>query len=53
MVVIATWSGHGKASGIETAERLGTVFTLSDGKVTHMVHYREPAEALKAAGLSE
>jgi ketosteroid isomerase-like protein len=53
VVVIARWRGRGKASGIELAERAGSVWTISDGKVTRVENYRDPADALEAAGLSE
>jgi len=53
VVVIATWRGRGKASGVMTEQRPGQVWTLRDGKVTRAVAYTDPAEALQAAGLSE
>ena len=53
VVVVASWHGRGKASGVEFAERQGSVWTFSDGKVTRIENYRDPAEALGAAGLSE
>src|SRR5262249_24969795 len=39
--------------GIEVTARTTSVFTLRDGKVTHMKTYQSKAEALEAAGLSE
>jgi len=51
VVVIATWRGRGKASGVMTEQRHGQVWTLRDGKVTRAVAYIDPAEALEAAGL--
>jgi ketosteroid isomerase-like protein len=53
VAVVSSWRGRGKASGVEFAERQGSVWTISDGKVTRIVNYRDPAEALEAAGLSE
>ena len=53
VVVISAWRGRGKASGVEFAERQGSIWTFSDGKVTRIENYRDPAEALEAAGLSE
>ena len=53
VVVIAEWRGRGKASGVVTEWRFGAVYTLRDGKVTGIVSYTDPAEALKAVGLSE
>ena len=53
VVVVDSWHGRGKASGVEFAVRQGSVWTISDGKVTRLVNYRDPAEALKAAGVQE
>jgi ketosteroid isomerase-like protein len=53
VVVMATWRGRGKSSGVATEWRHGTVWTLREGKATSVVAYREPSEALEAAGLSE
>ena len=51
--VVCSWRGRGKASGVEFAERQGSIWTFFGGKVTRIVNYRDPAEALEAAGLSE
>jgi ketosteroid isomerase-like protein len=53
VVAVVEWRGRGKGSGVEFGERQGSVWTLFDGKVTHVDWYRDPAEALEAAGLSE
>ena len=53
VVVVSSWRGRGKASGLAFAESLGSVWTISDGKVTRIVNYRDPADALEAAGLGE
>ena len=53
VVVIAEWRGRGKASGALTTWHYAAVWTLHDGKVTRIVAYRDPAEALEAVGLSE
>jgi ketosteroid isomerase-like protein len=53
VVVMAEWRGLGKASGAFTTWRYGAVYTLRDRKVTSIVSYRDPAEALEAAGLAE
>jgi ketosteroid isomerase-like protein len=53
LVVIAAWQGRGKASGVDTEWRQSTVWTLRDGRVTSVVGYREPSDALEAVGLSE
>ena len=43
--------GHG--SGVELSERWAQVWTIRDGKVVHLRHYRDPDEALAAAGLGQ
>jgi len=53
VVAVGVWRGRGKASGIDVETRQGSVWTISGGKVTRMVNYGDPAEALEAAGLSE
>ena len=53
VVAISVWRGRGKGSGIETTMRLGTVWTLKDGRAVSAVSYSRPAAALEAVGLSE
>ena len=53
VVVIAAWQGRGKASGVNTEWRQGTVWTLRDGRVASVIGHQEPSDALEAAGLSE
>ena len=53
VVVIAAWQGRGKASGVDTKWRQGTVWTLRDGRVASVIGYQEPSDAFEAAGLSE
>jgi ketosteroid isomerase-like protein len=53
VVAIAVWRGIGKASGAVTEWRHGQVWTLRDAKITSIVGYKDSAEALKAAGVSE
>jgi hypothetical protein len=52
-VQIVKRARRGKASGVDTQWRQGTVWTLSDGRVVSVVGYREPSDARQAAGLSE
>ena len=52
-VVIAAWQGRGKASGVDTEWRQGTVWTLRDGRVASAIGCGEPSDALEAVGLSE
>ena len=53
VVVIAAWQGRGKASGVDTEWRQGTVWTLRDGRVASVIGYGEPSDALEAVGPSE
>jgi ketosteroid isomerase-like protein len=53
VVTVHVWRGRGKASGLPWEERQGSVWTMSGGKATRVVDYRDPAGALEAAGLSE
>ncbi len=53
VVVIAAWQGRGKASGVDTKWRQGTVWTLRDGRVASVIGHQEPSDALEAVGLSE
>jgi ketosteroid isomerase-like protein len=53
VVVLAEWRGRGKASGVSTTWPFGAVYTLRDGKVTSIISYTDPSEALEAAGLAE
>jgi ketosteroid isomerase-like protein len=47
-------SGQGKGSGVEVDMRIFNVWTFRDGKAWRLTGgYRERAEALEAAGLSE
>jgi ketosteroid isomerase-like protein len=53
VVAIAVWRGRGKASGAETEWRDASVWTLSDGRVTSIIAYPDPSDALEAAGVLE
>ncbi len=46
-------SARGKESGVETRLRFWTVSWIVDGKIARRRSFRERAEALEAAGLSE
>jgi ketosteroid isomerase-like protein len=53
VVAIATWRGRGKISGALTEWRHGGVWEVRDAKVVSLISYPDPADALKAAGLSQ
>ncbi len=45
--------GRGRGSGVELDSPAAWIFDLRGGRVSYMRGYLDPAEALKAAGLSE
>jgi ketosteroid isomerase-like protein len=53
VVSVETWRGRGRASGVEIEMPQACIWSISDGKITRMIRYGDPAEALEAAGLSE
>jgi ketosteroid isomerase-like protein len=53
VVVLVEPFGRGAASGVELQEHWAHVWTLQDGRAVRMRLYRNPPEALEAAGLSE
>ena len=52
VVAIATWRGRGKISGALTEWRHGGVWEVRDAKVASLISYPDPADAIRAAGLS-
>jgi ketosteroid isomerase-like protein len=53
VVVAMHYRGRGLASGAEVTDRQFEVHTFRQRQCVHKVDYRERAEALEAAGLSE
>ena len=53
VISVMTQRGRGRASGVEVADRLATVWTIRDDKIVRVVWFPSRAEALEAAGLSE
>ena len=53
VLVVTTTRFEGSASGLTAEERLWSVVTLSQGKITRTEAFRDPAEALEAVGLPE
>ena len=51
VVSIMVQRGRGRASGVEVADRLGTVWTLQEAKVIRVVWFPSRDAALEAAGL--
>jgi ketosteroid isomerase-like protein len=53
-VLAVGWQqGRGKSSGVEVSEEIFSVYRLRAGKIVRQQMFRDRAEALKAAGLSE
>ena len=53
VLALQTIAGRGRASGVEVRARGALIWTLRDGRVTHVEIFYDQAEALKAAGLAE
>ena len=53
VLVAVRYRGRGRGSGVEVDDRQFEVHTFRDGRCVHKVDFRERAEALDAAGLSE
>jgi len=53
VLMAVSYRGRGRASGVEVNDRLFEVHTFCDGQCVRKVDFRERAEALAAAGLSE
>ena len=53
VVVLVRHIGSAKASGLPFEGKFADVVTLREGRVIRFEQYRDRAEALKAAGLSE
>jgi ketosteroid isomerase-like protein len=53
VAVIAKQVWRGPTSGVETATRMGYVWTVAEGKATRFRWFNDAAEALEAVGLSE
>ena len=53
VLMAVRYRGRGRVSGVEVNDRLFEVHTFRDGRCVHKVDFRERAEALEAAGLSE
>ena len=53
VLVLSVQHGRGKGSGVEVEAHWAVLYEVHRGKITRMAVYRERAEALEAAGLSE
>jgi ketosteroid isomerase-like protein len=53
VVSVMTQRGRGRASGVEVEDRIATVWTIRDEKITRAVWFPSRHEALEATGLSE
>ena len=53
-VLAVGWQqGRGRGSGVEVSEEIFSVWTLRAGKIVRQRMFRDRAQALEAAGLSE
>ena len=53
VLVLSVHHGRGKGSGVEVESPVAVLYDVHGGKITRMAVFREPADALKAAGLRE
>jgi ketosteroid isomerase-like protein len=53
VVAISRAVAVGEGSGVQLSERWAQVWTVRDGKLASMQHFRDPAKALESVGLSE
>ena len=53
VLVVTQTRFKGASSGVETEERMWSVVTVTEGKITRTDVYNDPIQALQAAGLSE
>ena len=53
VLVIARAGGLARGSGVEVMGRFGHLWTVREEKIVHFKEFKDPAEALAVAGLSE
>ena len=53
VVAVLRFGGRAKLSGVETAQTMGAVLTIRDGKIARGREYATRDQALKAAGLRD
>lgn len=53
VVVTGRWTGEGAGSGVQLENTFSSLLTLRNGKVVRYEWFRNEAEALEAAGVSE
>jgi ketosteroid isomerase-like protein len=52
VLVLTTFAGHGKASGVTVQSRGANVLHIADGQVTKLVHYWDREHAFADLGLA-
>jgi ketosteroid isomerase-like protein len=52
VISVMTQRGRGRASGVDVADRLATIWTIRDGRIIRVAWFPTREEALDAAGLS-
>ena len=53
LVAIVRVGGHGRHSGVMVTARVAHLMTIRDGRISSFTEFKDIAEALEAAGLSE
>ena len=53
VLLVATHHGRGRSSGVEVRAQTGYLYGLREGKIVRVELYRDRADALEAAGVSE
>jgi hypothetical protein len=53
VLVRGDWGGTGQGSGVAISSNFSGVFTVRDRQIKRVEFFRDHAEPLKAAGLSE
>jgi ketosteroid isomerase-like protein len=53
ILAVVTETGRGKGSGVPVRRSFATLYTVIDGKIARMTHFRTEEQALEAAGLRE
>jgi ketosteroid isomerase-like protein len=53
VLAVLTEAGRGKGSGVPVHRSVATLYTVIDGKIARITHFRTEQDALEAAGLSE
>ena len=53
VLALGTFRVHGRGSGAEVNSKVGALVEMRDGRVTRVLTFLDPSDALEAAGLRE